>query len=257
MKTRSLINHLTHRFPKRLSTFHGDRLGLHVGPLPKEVTSIVVGLDLNNHLIDEAVNHQAKLIITHHPFLYPSKKIALKDPQIAQLYERIISLQIAVYCFHSNFDAAPGGMNDALAHQAQLIDIQRASDELTSYVGYLPFEMTIQEASLYLKEKLHVPFMQLYAAENGRTTIRRIAICAGSGVYEWTALQQLGIDLFVSGDSRYYNRVAMQRGGMNFLELHHEVETIFSQVISDVITRFDDSIQVIPCPGTPFPKLIL
>lgn len=256
MKTRSLLTHLTHRFPKRLSTFHGDRLGLHVGPLPEEITSIVIGLDVNHHLIDQAVHHQAQLIITHHPFFYPSKKVALKDPQIAQLYERLVAKRIAVYCFHSNFDAAPGGMNDVLAKQAELIHIQKASNELTSYVGDLPVEMTIQEASLYIKERLQVPFMQLYEAENTQTTIRKIAICAGSGVYEWPALKELGVDLFVSGDSRYYNRVAMQRGGMNFLELHHEVETIFSNIMSNVITRYDNTIKVIPCQGTPFPKLI-
>lgn len=257
MKTASLLGHLRKKFPQRLSNFHGDRLGLHVGPLPQEIAGVAIGLDVSNELIDQAIASKCRLIITHHPFLYPSKKQALKDPQIAALYERVISNQLAVYCFHSNFDAAPGGMNDYLAHQAKLTDSHQASPALTSYIGNLPQPLSVKEASEWLRTNWKVPFLQLFESPQSSPLISKIAVCAGSGVVEWPMMKAMGVDLFVSGDSRYYNRVAMQRGGMHFLELHHEIEFIFMDIMKDIIIQFAPHLTVVTTRGTPFPTIII
>lgn len=53
-----------------------DNVGLQVGRPEKQVTSVLVALDLTPAIIDEARGKGANLIITHHPpFLQAPKEI--------------------------------------------------------------------------------------------------------------------------------------------------------------------------------------
>ncbi|ETP67850.1 hypothetical protein G159_15310 [Planococcus glaciei CHR43] len=100
--------------PKFLA-MEGDPIGLHVGTLNKKVERVLVTLDVNEHVVDEAIEKGASLIIAHHPPIYrPMKNLQTDFPQ-GRMIEKLIKHDIAVYAAHTNLDVAKGGVNDLLA----------------------------------------------------------------------------------------------------------------------------------------------
>lgn len=257
MNTRRLINYLSHRYPRSESTFQGDLFGLQIGKLPAVTSAIVVGLDLSDALIDLALATQSQLIIVHHPTLFPRKSIALHDPQILALYNRAIAHQLCVYSFHSNFDASPRGMNVALLSLLGATSIEKVSPITTSYQINLPQPRKLEEVAQWITTTWKLPFAQLYSAADTSPMVQSIAVCAGSGVLEWIDAKQAGVDLFISGDSRHHQRVAMQRGHQHYLEVHHEVEKIFIPVMAQAIRYYDSTITVYEGEATPYPQLVM
>jgi dinuclear metal center YbgI/SA1388 family protein len=93
----------------------GDKIGLQVGTLQKEIRKVLIALDITEEVVDEAVALGADLIIAHHAVIYrPLAKIDTGTPA-GRLYERLIKKDIAVYIAHTNLDVAEGGINDWMA----------------------------------------------------------------------------------------------------------------------------------------------
>lgn len=98
----------------------GDPVGLHIGQLNRPIDNVLVTLDVNEAVIDEAIEKKANLIIAHHPPIFrPLKSIATDTPQ-GRVIEKCIKNEIAVYAAHTNLDVAPGGVNDLLADRLGL-----------------------------------------------------------------------------------------------------------------------------------------
>lgn len=256
MNTRRLINYLSHRYPRTGSSFPGDRFGLQIGKLPECISGVVVGLDLNDELIDLALAHQCSLILTHHPTMYPIKRIALRDARIARLYERAIRHHLTVYSFHTNFDASATGMNAGMLEQIGAQNIRRINPQVTTYVAELPHPLPLESAVTLITHQLDVPFTQCWTSSKGPLLVHRIALCAGSGTSEWEAAYQAGADLFISGDSRHHLRLAMEDAGLHFLELHHEAEDLFIAFLAKTIRQWSSDMIVVEGPRSRYPSII-
>ncbi|ARK20074.1 Nif3-like dinuclear metal center hexameric protein [Sporosarcina ureae] len=102
--------------PKRLA-FEGDPIGLHIGQLNRPVDKVLVTLDVNEQVIDEAIEKGATLVIAHHPPLFRPVKSILTDTPQGKMIEKCIKHDIAVYAAHTNLDIAEGGVNDMLAER--------------------------------------------------------------------------------------------------------------------------------------------
>jgi dinuclear metal center YbgI/SA1388 family protein len=109
--------------PKRFA-MDGDPVGLHVGQLNRTVENVLVTLDVNEEVIDEAIRKGANLIIAHHPPIYRPMKGLLTDTPQGSMIEKCIKNDIAVYAAHTNLDVAPGGVNDMLAEKLGLTDTE-------------------------------------------------------------------------------------------------------------------------------------
>ncbi|WKA56348.1 Nif3-like dinuclear metal center hexameric protein [Planococcus shixiaomingii] len=107
--------------PKYLA-MEDDPIGLHVGTLNKKIERVLVTLDVNEKVVDEAIAKGAGLIIAHHPPIFrPLKSLQTDFPQ-GRLMEKLIKNDIAVYAAHTNLDVAAGGVNDLLADALGLMD---------------------------------------------------------------------------------------------------------------------------------------
>ncbi|MFD1030742.1 Nif3-like dinuclear metal center hexameric protein [Metaplanococcus flavidus] len=127
--------------PKYLA-MEGDPIGLHVGTLNKKVERVLVTLDVNEAVVDEAIAKGAELIIAHHPPIFrPMKHIQTDFPQ-GRLVEQLIKHDIAVYAAHTNLDVADGGVNDLLAKalglQETKVLVQTYEAELVKIAVFVP-----------------------------------------------------------------------------------------------------------------------
>ncbi|MFD1705427.1 Nif3-like dinuclear metal center hexameric protein [Siminovitchia sediminis] len=111
------------QFAPKKYAMEGDPIGLLVGTLNKKISRVLVALDVLEHVVDEAIEKKAELIIAHHPVIFrPLKNITTDEPG-GRLIEKLIKHDIAVYAAHTNLDVAKGGVNDMLAEALQLQNV--------------------------------------------------------------------------------------------------------------------------------------
>lgn len=100
----------------------GDPVGLHAGSRKSTVKRIMLALDATVEVIAEAKKKKCDMLITHHPRFFRGLKTVDEDTFEGEIAASLIRNKIALYCAHTNLDAAPGGINDMLADIAGLVD---------------------------------------------------------------------------------------------------------------------------------------
>lgn len=129
--------------PKRFAE-DWDPVGLHIGQLNRPVEKVLITLDVNEKVIDEAISEGANLIIAHHPPIFRPMKYIWTDTPQGRLIEKCIKHDIAVYAAHTNLDVAPGGVNDLLAQCLHLQQVEvmepTLSDPLYKLAVFCPVD---------------------------------------------------------------------------------------------------------------------
>lgn len=121
MKLTAIVKTLEKAAPPELAE-SWDNVGLMAGSTSAEVKKALVCVDLTHAVLDEAVRAKAGLVITHHPVIFkPLKQVTASA---APLVHASIRRGVALYSMHTNFDATPGGTNDALAEALGLTRIR-------------------------------------------------------------------------------------------------------------------------------------
>jgi len=101
-----------------------DRVGLQIGDPQAKVTTVLVALEATLAVVAEAEAQKAQLLLTHHPLLYqPAYDIREDRPQ-GKLLAALVRAGVAVASCHTNLDLAPEGLNEHLAHQLGLTDLE-------------------------------------------------------------------------------------------------------------------------------------
>ncbi|WP_342598415.1 Nif3-like dinuclear metal center hexameric protein [Psychrobacillus sp. FSL H8-0483] len=133
--------------PKSLAV-EGDPVGLQIGTLNKPISKVLVTLDVNPDVVQEAIDSDCQLIIAHHPPIYRGLKNMRTDLPQGSLIEKLIKHDIAVYAAHTNLDIATGGVNDLLANQLQLANVKilepTSTEKLMKLAVFTPKESTEQ-----------------------------------------------------------------------------------------------------------------
>jgi len=121
-----------------------DKIGLQVGSLRKEVSRVLVTLDVTREVVEEAVVAGAELIIAHHAVIYRPLAHLQTDTPAGALAAELLRRDLAVYVAHTNLDSAEGGMNDWMADALSLTDrkvLREAhTDKLFKLAVFVPEE---------------------------------------------------------------------------------------------------------------------
>lgn len=171
-----------------------DNSGFQVGSCKKEVQKILFALDATMDLVQEAVDAECDMIVTHHPFLFRAQKQFLADSPAFQAAKH----NIAVISAHTSYDCAAGGVNDVLAETVGLIEIT-PSDCGVFRIGSVPnqsakdFAKTVQTA-LQTRVSVSLP----------EKNIRRVAVCGGAGADFVADAKAQGADLFLTGEAKHH-----------------------------------------------------
>ncbi|MBD7906842.1 Nif3-like dinuclear metal center hexameric protein [Sporosarcina gallistercoris] len=227
--------------PKKLA-MEGDPIGLHIGQLNRPVDTVLVTLDVNEAVIDEAVERGATLIIAHHPPLFRPAKHILTDTPQGRMIEKCIKNDLSVYAAHTNLDIASGGVNDLLAAKLGLTElkiIERTSgDSEQEYglgrIGLLSSSMTLERFALHVKEKLEVPAVRIVGDKN--RLIRKVGVLGGDGNKYIYAAKRAGADVFVTGDLYYHVAQDAEAIDLCVVDPGHNVEKVMIQGVAEHMT---------------------
>lgn len=92
-----------------------DNIGLLVGDPQEPVKGVLVALDLNHEVIEEALAKEADFILVHHPPIFqPLKKLTTKEP-VGKLLLQAVRQGLHICAAHTNLDKVIGGVSDQLA----------------------------------------------------------------------------------------------------------------------------------------------
>jgi dinuclear metal center YbgI/SA1388 family protein len=243
LKTKTLLQAWGKDFPKHLAKKYGDYVGLMCGKLPSSIQKVVIVLDMETTILDQVIAMQPDLVITHHPLIYGTRARVFKtDAQRAQLVKTLEKHRIPVYSLHTNFDEGRGGMNDALAETLGLIDIHPLIDDPLARGGRLPKPMHGQQFANFARMKFNVPY-GLFIAE-GKPMISTVALIGGGGAKYFSNAQKQGYDVFISGDAPHHVRRAIVNAKYNYLDLPHEIESIFLPTMRDYLLKLDPTLKI-------------
>ncbi len=257
MNTKKLINKLGRMFPKRIAKDNHDYVGLMCGALPEDVHSILLCLDFDNIALSVMKERGIKpdLIISHHPFIYGTKKYVLEHDRVKkEVYDELIKMGIPVYSMHTNFDTAAGGMNDALMEELGMENIHPDENNPMMRVGTLPTPMEVHEFSKYVKEKLNLTYALLI--DKGNKMISQVSMIAGGGSHKWETAMNNGSDIYISGDAPHHVRRDIVTYGYNYLDLPHEIERIFMKQMKKILLGIDPSLVIYEIDQEDLPTLI-
>jgi len=92
-----------------------DNAGLLLGSRQREITSILLTIDLTQSVLEEAIAAGAGLIVSYHPPIFQPLKSITDATHTERVILNSAAAGVAIYSPHTALDAAPGGINDWLA----------------------------------------------------------------------------------------------------------------------------------------------
>ncbi|MDH8701800.1 dinuclear metal center YbgI/SA1388 family protein [Dysgonomonadaceae bacterium PH5-43] len=120
-----------------------DNSGVQVGDVSQKTRGVLVCLDVTEDVIDEAIELECNLIISHHPLLFhPIKKLTGKT-YIERCIMKACKHDIVIYSAHTNLDNAWGGVNFYLAEKIGLQNVRvlkPQNNNLLKLVTFVPSE---------------------------------------------------------------------------------------------------------------------
>ncbi len=217
-----------------------DNAGLAVGNPEAEVTTVLVALDATEEVVEEAIAMGAQMVVTHHPIIFrPIKQLAWANRQ-QRTIAKAIAGGVALYAAHTNLDSAPAvGISHLLAtklgiEEEGLLEPSAEQGVGIGIVGNLAEPMAVEEFLARVKSTLGIEALR---HSTPRTeSIRRVAICSGSGGGLIEAAERLGADAYIAADFKYHDFVDADR--MILVDVgHFESEICAIDILFELLSK--------------------
>ena len=119
-----------------------DAVGLVCGDPEAPVRRILLAVDPVAEVVDEALEWDADLLVTHHPLLLRAVHGVPATTAKGRVVHELVRRGCALYVAHTNADSARPGVSDALARVLGLTDLEPLSahpaDPLDKVVTFVP-----------------------------------------------------------------------------------------------------------------------
>lgn len=220
-----------------------DNVGLMVGDENQNISKILVALDVNDDVIQEAIDKKCDMIITHHPFIFKGiKNVKASDVTGARII-KLIKNNISVYSSHTNLDIAKNGTNDTFANLLNLEKIENLFEKENSVYGLGRtgiLKESIKFEELIEKVKNIVGLKNMVVCGDLEKPIKKVGICTGAGAEVDFIIQALskGCDAYITGDIKYHNAQLAKDLELCLIDAtHYASEVIILPVIKDYINN--------------------
>ena len=206
-----------------------DAVGLVCGDPRDAVRRVLFAVDPVAAVVDEAIEAEAQLVVTHHPlFLTPVHGVPATDPK-GRLVHRLIRGGTGLFVAHTNADRAAGhGVNDALAAVLGLVEpvplepVAGNPRAGLGRIGQLPHPLTLAAFAERVGAALPATVGGVRAAGDPDRTVRRVAVCGGSGGSLLGAAAAAGADVLLTSDLKHHPASeAVESGGPALCDAAH------------------------------------
>lgn len=141
IKIKDIIKELENAFPLALQESF-DNCGVQIGDVNQYATGALVCLDITEEVLDEAIDMECNLIISHHPLAFKSFKSLTGQTYIERCMMKACRENIVIYAAHTNLDNAVGGVNYCLAEKIGLQNVRILSPQKNALLKLVTFVPT-------------------------------------------------------------------------------------------------------------------
>ena len=248
MKIRQVLDALEQFAPLPLQE-SWDNAGLQLGLTEAEVSGALLCLDVNEKIIDEALQKGCNLVVSHHPLLFRGLKQISDATQVQRTVMKALKNDIAVVSMHTNMDNAKGGVNWKIAEKMGLRNVaffakktvgdsNHSGDGIeagSGVVGSLAEAMAADDFILMLKQQFGVECVM--CNELLRRPISKVAICGGAGDFLLDEALAQGADAFITGEMHYHQYFGYEQLIQICVIGHYQSEQYTTEIFRDIISQ--------------------
>ena len=226
LSVQTIMSALERIAPRRLAE-DWDNPGLLVGSFAQKVNRLMVALDVDDAVVEEAIERRADMIVAHHPAIFRGMKQLRTDLPLGRRLAALLTHGIAVAAAHTNLDITRGGVNDVLAERLGLEKLSTfittaqadGSAESLGRIGTLPAPVAIDDFAHSVRERLGVSHVRLVRAAD--RPVRRVAVVGGAGAEFIDTAVRRGADVYLTGDVKYHEAQRAAEQGMHLIDAGH------------------------------------
>ena len=118
-----------------------DNVGLLIGDAQTEVSGVLICLDVTEAVLDEAIQKNCNMIVSHHPLIFGGLKRLNGANATQRCVAKAIKNDIAVYAAHTNLDNVLQGVSGRMAEKLGLTNthiLQTKQNSLLKLVVFVP-----------------------------------------------------------------------------------------------------------------------
>ena len=211
-----------------------DNAGLQVGLTETEVSGALLCLDVNEKIVDEAIQKGCNLVVSHHPLLFRGLKTISDLTDVQRTVMKSVRKSVCVISMHTNMDNAKGGVNYKMAEK-RVGDVTCGS----GVIGTLEEPMAADDFVKRVKQVFGVECAM--TNELLRRPVSRVAICGGAGDFLLDDAVAAGADAFITGEMHYHQYFGYEQRIQICVIGHYQSEQFTTEVFRDIIAE--------RCPG--------
>ena len=206
-----------------------DNSGLNLGSMDAEVNEIIVALDIDENLIDNA--KEGSLFVVHHPIIFGGLKSLDLSKYPSNLLAKMIKKDIALIAMHTNFDKTD--LNKYVFEKILGFSIDEESNFICTYRK----ELSRDELLTLIKKRLGVKQLKVV---NPKNIIHSVALTTGAGA---SLLDFIDADCFLTGDIKYHDAMKALSEDKMMVDIgHFESEQFFVDVMFDLLNSMPISV---------------
>lgn len=235
MTCKEIIYVIRQRYPEKYA-LEWDNVGLLAGRTDKAVKRIFVALDATDEVIEGAAEKDADMLITHHPLIFTGLKRVTDENFIGARILKLIQNDISYYAMHTNYDVKgmaelslkKMGWEGGEVLEVTALDDAGKEEGIGRIVDIEP--VTLREMCGQVKKAFALDSVK--AAGDMSASVRRAAICPGSGKSVISEALKKGADVLITGDIGHHEGIDAVAQGMMIIDAgHYGVEHIFMEDI--------------------------
>jgi dinuclear metal center YbgI/SA1388 family protein len=226
--------------------------GLQVGPEEKDVETVAFAVDGAVETFERAAGYGADLLVVHHGIVWGGL-----DRVAGLEYDRVRALvdnDIALYVSHLPLDGHEEYGNAAgLASRLDLADVATWVDHewgvAVGATGTATDSYTTKGLRRAIGEALPVDSPDVQVLDHGPDDIEDVAIVTGAGADFFRAVDDEGVDAFVTGEGKQklYHE-AKEAGVSVFLAGHYATETVGVRNLQSLVSNWGPETTFVDAP---------
>ena len=213
-----------------------DNVGLLVGDRARDISRVLCCLTVTDATLDEAIEIQAELVVTHHPIPFKPMNRITTDSTTGKILLRAIEHRIAIYSPHTAWDNSEYGINAQIAKRLGLQNVGPLipfSSELraphgtgTGRCGTTSAGTTIGSLQSVLSGA--IPHCQFRHTHSIQREVRKVGIVCGSGGSLLNLAIQSGCDAMLTGEATYHQCLEAEANDVALLMIGHFASESFA-----------------------------